>query len=354
MPGVGFLPPVSGAVGRDRGYQTDRGQKVAGDLHAQWAEGYRGDVAEEHLPGAVDALLDHSIRTGALYERTEAMRVEPLGDLETMLIPNRRAPGPEGAHVPGACSCVFCAPPNPNAKAVRWRGWDLLPNAYPYARLHSQHFLAVSSEHALQQFSPKILDDMLDLHQLLDGRTRTFHYNGWAGNTQPHLHWQVTKERLPIERAIAETATPLLRGHAGSVQTFDDGTLSGILVEGDKAFIVSKATAIIEGLKNDPAAQDHYNLLLLPGEKSRLIVIARRKDALVVDCGDGHPNALSAVEVSGRFIFSAKDSVPEGFTEERFKAGVRASTVPPSELPWLKKAVSTSSDVRLQFFNAQT
>lgn len=344
------------SIGKARGYATERGRHIAPMLTAQWNARYRAAIEEKHVPAALDALMDHAVLTGALYERTTGMRVVPLGahKLEAVFIPHRRAPGPEGAHVPGACRCPFCAPPNPHAKAVSWRGWDLLPNAFPYARLHSQHFLAVSREHRLQQFSPCILEDMLDLHALVDGCSRTFHYNGFAGNSQPHLHWQITKERLPIERAIAESATPLTTAHDGAVKAFDDGTLSGIVVEGGKSFIVRQTTALIEALKKDPVTRDRYNLLILSGPTSRVVIIPRRADALEVDAGDGKHGALSALEVAGRFVFSSRDDVPEGFTAASFAAAVRATTVPPSELAWLKDVVHVPRDARLRLHATRT
>jgi hypothetical protein len=336
----------TGASGRARGYKTERGQAVGAALRRSWAEGYAAPVTDAQLGGAIDAAMDHGIAHGALYERTERMRVEKLGDLEILLAPNRRAAGPEGKHVPGACVCPFCAPPNPEAKAVRWRDWDLIPNAFPYARLHSQHMLVVAARHVDQRFTPQILEDMLDLQGLIDGRNRTFHYNGWAGNSQPHLHWQFTKERFPVERALAETAKPLRSAQDGKVSTFDDGALAGIVIEGDKAFVVRMGAAIVKRLETDPICRDRYNLMLLPGDRCRLVVLPRRADAIVVDPGDG-PGKISVVEAAGRLV-AAADAIPAGLTAEGYREALRQTVVRPSELPWLAEVAGAPSDHRVR------
>lgn len=89
-----------------------------------------------------------------------------------------------------------------------WRDSLLVVNAYPYAPAESQHTVIASAGHLPQSFSTKLLGDMIDLQGLL-GPDRMLHYNGIAGNSEQHLSWQASKERLLLERVRDAGRLPL-------------------------------------------------------------------------------------------------------------------------------------------------
>jgi len=82
---------------------------------------------------------------------------------------------------------------------VRLAGRDYVIGAN-FAWIEENHFTVMAAEHIDQDFTPHVLDAMVDLYRLAGGEYRVLYNGAQAGATIPwHLHYQVTTERLPIE-----------------------------------------------------------------------------------------------------------------------------------------------------------
>ncbi len=323
-------------------------QPVAGSppialrLHAIWQAQRLAAVADQELPSAIDAMMKYHVDVGFFGIRTDGMRnIEgfgPHGDVRVALAPNRHKV-PIARDVDGQGSCGLCKPPFPSERGMAWRDWRVWPNAFPYVPTSMQHILLTSAHHQPQSFAPSVLADMLDFQTVAaGGRPLTMHYNGIAGNSQHHLHWQATREITPLQTAIDAGRLPLapcVTAPDGRVETYDHGFFAGMLVSGSKSFVVRQATRIVEKLNQDPTTRGAYNLVLLVPRagRFRLSIVARRPDNLRPEIGSFGRRSIGAFNTAGVLVVPA-DDLPDDFAEAITPA-VRATIVPPNELPWL-------------------
>jgi hypothetical protein len=156
----------------------------------------------------------------------------------------------------------------------------------------------------------------------------TLHYNGKAGNTQFHLHWQASRETLPLERLLdsgALATSPLVTTAAGRVMSYEDGFYAGLVVSGEVGFVSRQAGEIIAALERDPACGGAYNLLLLKPRRgqARLVIIPRRAES----------SGFGAFPLGGVLVVP-RETLPAGFGLE-MEAAARDAVVRPSQLAWL-------------------
>lgn len=317
---------------------------------AAWQSAYLAAAGDAQLPRAVDDLFERASATGFLGAPVEACSLlrglGPDRELEVQLVPGRGGYRTNRA-TEAACVCPFCKPDDARQRAVAWRSWHLLVNAHPYAA--SQHMVVSRAAHEPQGFSPSILGDMIDLQRRLRPST-TLHYNGLAGNSQNHLHWQATREQLPLTRALdgddGLVLSAVRKDHDACVDTFARGFFAGLLVSGSATGVVRNATRIVAHLDADPLTRGHYNLLLLPPKRGqvRLVVLARRASDIAVDAGVLGTIRLGAFDLAGRGVL-AKDALPPGGAEA-FVAAAARTLVRPQELSWLAALrLAPASDV---------
>ncbi len=309
---------------------------VTRQVLSRWQRQTTASVGDAEVAQAADAMFLYHHDRGFFGRRFEGLRVErglgDAGDLEVTLAPNRKAGKVSGD------GCPFCKSHFPEQRSLAWRGWQLLVNAYPYADAHSRHTVIAALGHRAQSFDADILRDMAQLQRLLGehrGRPVTMHYNGTAGNSERHLHWHATHERLPVERWLDEgTAerTTLRRGAEGTVASWSRGDFAGLLLEGSAAFVGRWAARIVKGLCDDPLTGGRYNMLLLPSETGdvRLVLVPRR----VLPAGQETPKMGGAWAVGGREV-RYEQELPEGAAED-LQAAARVHVVRPEELSWLR------------------
>lgn len=69
-----------------------------------------------------------------------------------------------------------------------------------FAWIGNDHYTVMPVEHIDQDFTPHVLDAMVDLHAQTGGAYRVLYNGADAGATIPwHLHYQITTDRLPVE-----------------------------------------------------------------------------------------------------------------------------------------------------------
>jgi hypothetical protein len=293
-------------------------------------------VRDHELRAGVDVLFDMAAPT--LSPRHEGMRTELVHTqgltAELFFAPHRNiGAAPQPAH--DAASCPFCSPAGP---ALSWRGRRVLPNAFPYAPSSSQHLLLLPIDHKPQVFDRAFFTDALDLQRWL-GADVALHFNGMAGNSQPHLHFHAHRERLPLERAIddgrAERSTMGVVDGA-QVERVAHGPLRGLLVSGSDAAITAAAEKLCRTLDDDAAVAGRYNMhLLRRGQTARLVIVARRADTLALQTPTGTSVGAGAFDVAGRRVVEAdhidpvvlstwQDLLPRTVVDPRDVAGLGA------------------------------
>jgi len=310
-------------------------------LEETWTRARVARIEDRELPTAVDTLYDHTLRSGYIGDGFKGMQrlteYGPDGHLEVQLCPNRRkTPKATGPHA--ACDCALCGPPG-GEPGLRWRDYVIWPNRYPYVEAESQHLVITAAQHQPQGFTPQLLSDMID-YQLFAGSKKpvTLHYNGIASNSQFHLHWQATHERLPLERMLHDgtlQTTVLRSSEAGKVESYDQGFFRGIAVSGKKDFVCRWAQRIITKLDSDFTVRGTYNLLLLPSARgeARLIILPRRADDVTPVVEPFGKMVLGAMSLGGLLVLP-KDEIPDTL-DDALLPGLRRSTVAPRELKWL-------------------
>lgn len=308
---------------------------VARQVLSTWREQTTASVTDAQLGEATDALFLYHHDRGFFGKRFEGLRVErglgEGGELEVTLAPNRK-----DGHVEGD-GCPFCQSHFPEQRSLAWRGWQVLVNAYPYADAHSRHTVIAALGHRPQSFDADTLRDMAGLQRLLTqhrGQPVTMHYNGTAGNSEKHLHWHASHERLPVERWLDEGTADvkaLRRGADGTVASWSQGAFAGLLLEGSAAFVGRWAARVTKGLDDDPLTAGRYNMLLLPtqDERVRLVLVPRR----ALPKGEETPKMGGAWAVGGREV-RYEEALAEGAVEQLEQAA-RAHVVRPEELAWL-------------------
>ncbi len=315
-------------------------EPLTGRLERIWSRQRVAAVQSAELPRAIDALLAHHLANGFFGNRMVGMeRREGFvdGSVEVRLAPNRtKVPINRD---PASHSCDLCDPPFPEERGLIWRGWRLWPNAFPYVPAEYQHILLTSADHRTQGFSPAVLNDMLDFQVAAnDGRQLTLHYNGVAGHSQAHLHWQATRVLLPLQRELDAERIPrrrLLERGQGLVEAFERGPYAGFLVSGEHAFVVRQAARILDRLDRDPLTRGAYNLLLLArrGGRARLVIVPRRADNLRPVVGSLGPAGIGAFNAGG-VVVVPRAELPDDFAASIGPA-MRATVVSPFELAWL-------------------
>jgi len=303
-------------------------------------------VSDKDLARAVITLHEHVVSSGYFGERMDGMstiRDERTG-VEAHLAPNRKKV-PSGRSVADVEECVLCEDTDPLERRMTWRDYWVRPNAYPYVPEDAQHMLVLPTRHQPQSFSPKLLGDMIDYQRMVGGeRKLTMFYNGLAGNSQFHLHWQAMHRTVPLERDLdlaKVPLTPLRWSRTGAVQSFEGPLRSGFIVEGDKAYVTKWTRWITNKLDHDPLTSvdgaGRYNLMLLSPRdgRTRLVVFPRYADARGVDLGERGKFGVGAVNLAGMWVVP-KPSISEDFFEVVPQAAGKAA-VPPSALSWTRE-----------------
>lgn len=311
---------------------------VSARLFQAWKSDFAAPVADGELKEAVDALFFHHHDKGFFGVRHEGQVLEqglgPDDDLEIFLAPNRKADKEKDE----LCGCPFCVDSAPVRRVAEWRSWQVLPNAYPYAPAHSQHTLLAWQGHREQTTDADIVRDVLSFQQLTrsDERPVTMHFNGTAGNSETHLHWHATRERIPLEGWLddgeAELET-LRRTPEGAVQTWEKDSFSGVLVEGDDAFVARWGARLTKVVAADDDTVGRYNLLALPRKdgRARFVILARR-------AGEDLPAMGGAWAAAGRAV-RYETELPDT-AEQDFLDAAEVNVVHPDEIEALRGAAT--------------
>lgn len=298
-------------------------------------------VAAGELPSALDDLFAHHLELDFFGDRFDGMRrlTDDESEFEVQLVPNRTAtPIARKLHD----VCALCDPPDPRERGLDWRGYTVWPNAYPYVAADRQQVVIATRAHVGQGFSPELLADMVTYQrEATRDEPPTLHYNGIAGNTQFHLHWQASRGRVPLERRLdsGELAHRALHeAPHGAVLAFDQSFYAGLVVTGNDPYVLAWSTVIMRELDREPSTRGAYNLLLLgPGPRgARLAIIPRRHACLKPRLSNGAHVVFGAYSMAGVMVVPLP-SVPDGFHAEVL-AAARATVVRPSELAWLTPA----------------
>jgi len=73
-----------------------------------------------------------------------------------------------------------------------------------FAWISRNHYTIMAAEHIDQDFTPHVLEAMIELHTRAEGRFRVLYNGAYAGATVPwHLHYQITTDEFPVERLPA-------------------------------------------------------------------------------------------------------------------------------------------------------
>lgn len=235
----------------------------------------------------------------------------------------------------GCQACSLCQPTPPGVPVVEWRGYRFLPNLSPYVPKDGLHLVVSALDHRAQGSSLADLGRMLELSSLA-GRDPpvTLHFNGLAGNTQFHWHWQLTNERLPLQRALDAGTLPqvVLRNSPGlRLSRYALGVMRGFMLEGTKVAVQRWTRELTRRLEEEPLCRGRYNLVLFParGDTFRMAVIPRRYQ------GDEAVLSHGAFSYAGRFVVGAEHLDAQGMAAVRRKAELEL--VDPTELPWIKE-----------------
>lgn len=288
-------------------------------------------LGDAQLPQALARLRAAQHRNGPTWAAGHQRIID--GELEVDLFPARAKVALQ-RHDAGTDGCSLCQPPPEGVPNLRWRGYSFLPNTSAYVPSDGLHLVVRSTDHRPQGAALDDLGRMLELSRWAGGEPPvTLHFNGLAGNTQFHWHWQLTTERLPLQRALEEGRLPqvVLRQSPGlKISRYALGVMQGLLLEGRAPAVQRWTAELVRRLEAEPLCRGRYNLMILPsrGDQVRLVVVPRRF------LGEGAPMAHGAFSYAGRVIVSAAALNAEGVAAVRQKAV--AELVSPLELPWLK------------------
>ena len=302
-------------------------------------------IPDRALAQSTAKLMDYHVANGFFGDRMEGMvrhtGFGAKGQLEVQLAPNRNKVPVARQGVDHPKCCALCEPTFEEERGLAWREYNVWPNAFPYMPAEKEHILITTAKHQGQGYSPKVLADMMD-YQRFAARDKpiTMHFNGIAGNSQFHLHWQASLEKLPVQKLLDSDALPtneIISSSKGKVSTYDQGYFSGILIEGEKDFIIKQATEMVKKLNLDKQTRGAYNMLLLHPKngKARLVIIPRRANNLKPEVPGYGKVGFGAFSLGGTLVLPRKE-VPAGFGNH-LVAAAKATTVSPDELSWLKE-----------------
>lgn len=290
-------------------------------------------VGDQELRSAVSALMEHHVSLGVFDLSAKGIEIAQGDDFDLIHVPHRNEALEAQTAVRG-CTCVLCAPPNPEQTALGWRDYTIWPNVFPYVPVDSAPVVITSSTHRDQELSVPILKDMLAYQRWASDpadKVRMF-YHGVAGNSEAHLHWHATTHVPALERALDSGRTPtqtLFRTGSGTLDVFDSAGASGFVVEGSDSFVSSLTMELTRRIEDDEAA-GAYNLMLLApkGHLTRMVVLPRR----LIE-GDKEIPRAGALDLAGSFLI-LEDSVPSDVAEEKQRIN-RLHSVPLSALDWI-------------------
>ncbi len=218
---------------------TDFADTLTNTWQAQNDEGFLlsapEGIEERSLPDP-DVGVTYRLRWMPHREiRSDTAELERRG----ILNPNRRDEDlfrdprdPSGRH------CFLCAQniaecnPMERLIPVRLAGRDYLIGAN-FAWIEQNHFTVMAAEHVDQDFTPHVLDAMVDLYRRAGGEYRVLYNGAQAGATIPwHLHYQITTERLPVED-LPEGSEARYPAALRRVQVDGQGTLTALAAVND-------------------------------------------------------------------------------------------------------------------------
>ncbi len=135
--------------------------------------------------------------------RTDVAELERRG----ILNPDRDADGLfRDPRDPSGRFCFLCIDnirecnPMEELVAMTLAGRDYVAGAN-FAWISRNHFTVMASEHVDQEFTPHVLEAMIELHTRTEGRFRVLYNDAHAGATIPwHLHYQITTDEFPVEQ----------------------------------------------------------------------------------------------------------------------------------------------------------
>lgn len=94
--------------------------------------------------------------------------------------------------------------PYNKSKALLWRNYIIVPNAFPYFKLHYLLMAPYHSEYNGTQNDahniPYVLGNAIEFLRIIGKGVILF--NGWVGNSLGHLHFHYTTTNFPIRNAI--------------------------------------------------------------------------------------------------------------------------------------------------------
>ncbi|MBN2358566.1 MAG: hypothetical protein JXR83_03875 [Deltaproteobacteria bacterium] len=317
----------------------------ASDCRRAWQRSLLARVPDSQLAAAVDVMFAYHGDVNFFGERTSGMRrvsgYGPQRNLDIQFAPHRNKVPLVEISDQAKKECALCRPPFPDERGLSWRDYVVWPNAFPYLPQSGQHVVITADKHIGQRFTPQILGDMIDYQRHAGQQAPvTLHYNGIAGNSQFHLHWQASREKLPLQRLLDAGELPLERLHSaanGRIESYEHGYYNGILVTGDRCYVTRWAQLLVERLDSDPLTRGAYNLLLLhPADgQARLVVIPRRADELKPEVASFGKVGFGAFNLGGTVVVP-RDEVPDNFGDDYLAAAAR-TVVRPSELSWLRE-----------------
>lgn len=379
LPDISGDAPATFSVGvswvREHGNETRavRNRAANGQMHAlarvreSLRTGRTPHVPDAELPGAVQALFaDAAPQLSPRHVGMQRLDIPPQTDdevrLELFLAPNRHPPkgtaepAPVATPVPGVsqptrcANCPFCSPET-KGKSLLWRGLRIMPNAFPYAPAESQHLLLLPLEHRPQNFEKSFFIDVMAMQKHLGPNSR-MHFNGKAGNSQPHLHWHAHQESLPLEEKLQSSRNgthELARFQDATLSHFSFRPLSGLLVEGSEESVAEVAERVVRHLEADPTVQGRYNMVLLQRTPSssggvRLAIFPRRSAALSLEVDGVGVIKGGALDMTGRRTV-AKDKASQAELTG-WRAFLSHTQVPAAEIPGLEN-IADSPKVRV-------
>lgn len=196
---------------------------------------------------------------------------------------------PSGRHCFLCVRNIVVCNPMEELIPIRLAGREYVAGAN-FAWIERNHFTVMSDGHIDQDFTPHVVEAMIELHRRTDGRFRVLYNGAQAGATIPwHLHYQITTERMPVETLPEgrEAAYPAL--------------LRRIRVEGSgpgAAYDVAQ-----EWIERDP---EHHRInMLIAGSSDRPVVYVFARDTRLTHASV--KGLMGGFEVCGDLVYSEPD-----------------------------------------------